>query len=152
MENHPKYYDRLFGLIMVILAITYGSLALQFQAPFGMPEVVGPKTFPLLIAFLLGLSGLWLVIKPQPGDIWPHGKMWLELLGIAVALVLFAFLLEKLGFIIAAVLCCSYISWRMGAKWYRAIIAAIIYCLVLYFLFDSLLQLSLPKGILAGIL
>ncbi len=152
-NTQPTYPDRLFGALMLILAISYGWLATQFQEMgFGPEEAVGPKTFPLIIAGILGVSGAWLIIKPQAGETWPSGKMWLELLFTVIVLIAFALLLEPLGFLPTAILCCGLISWRMGAKPLNAFLIAIVYCLGLYFLFDRLLDLALPAGILEGIL
>lgn len=142
--------DRIFGVLMVIAAITYGYLASQLDEPFGS-EGIHPSTFPYILAVILGLSGLWLAVKPQPGSTWPHGRLWLELVQNVAALILFAFLLERLGFLLSAILCAGFISWRMGAKLHTAYLAAIGYSLGLYLIFDRGLGLALPAGILGNL-
>lgn len=141
--------DRLFGLLMVILAITYFYLARQLPEPFGAEdEAIGPQGFPRILALLLGLPGLWLMIKPQPGVVWPGPRLAMELALNVVVLVLFALLLEPLGFLLTALLCCGFISWRMGARWPLAFGIAAAYSLGLYVLFDRGLDLALPAGVL----
>lgn len=143
--------DRIFGLLMVLFAITYGYFATQLPDAFGLDEGISPHTFPRILAVILGLSGFWLLLKPQPGETWPHGKLWLELVGNVLALTLFAFLLERLGFLLAAILCAGFISWRMGAKLSVAYALAVMYSLGLYLVFDKGLGLALPAGILGNL-
>lgn len=145
--NRSLFADRLFGILMVMLAITYACFAGQLDEPFG-DEGIHPGTFPYILSALLGLSGLWLAVKPQPGESWPHGKLWLELVMNVLILLLFAFLLERLGFVLSAILCAGFISWRMGAKLPVAYLAATGYALALYLIFDRGLGLALPSGIL----
>lgn len=148
--NRSLLSDRLFGILMVIMAITYAYLASQLDEPFG-DEGILPNTFPYILSIILGVSGLWLSVKPQPGESWPHGKLWLELIMNVAVLLLFAFLLERLGFLLAAILCAGFISWRMGAKLHTAYLTAIGYSLGLYLIFDRGLGLALPSGILGSL-
>lgn len=147
-----KLADRLFGLLIVIIAITYLYLTNHLPIPFGEDEAIGPRDFPYILGSLLGLPGLWLMVKPQPGEHWPNPRLWAELAGIVIVLVLFAMLLECLGFVATAVPCCAFISWRMGAKPHIAVLTAIGYATGLYLLFDRVLDLALPGGIFANLL
>ncbi|MBE2894333.1 tripartite tricarboxylate transporter TctB family protein [Spirabiliibacterium falconis] len=142
--------DRIFGLCMVLLALTYGYLALEFEQPFGAEETIGPRTFPTIIATVLTLAGLWLVIKPQANSEWARGKTWLSLLQVIMVLVIYALLLEPLGFIPTSLLCCGFLSWKMGAKPLSAFAIAAGYSTALYFLFNFVLELMLPSGMLGA--
>ncbi|MBE2898639.1 tripartite tricarboxylate transporter TctB family protein [Pasteurellaceae bacterium TAE3-ERU1] len=150
--GQTTFADRLFGLCMVLLALTYGYLGLEFEQPFGAHETIGPRTFPTIIAVLLGLSGLWLVIKPQESSGWARGKTWLLLLVVVLVLVVYALLLEPLGFIPTSLLCCGFLSYLMGAKPVSAFAIAAVYSTALYLLFNFVLELMLPAGILGGVL
>ena len=39
--------DRIFGILMLVLAVAYGWGAAQLPEPFGGAESVGPDTFPV---------------------------------------------------------------------------------------------------------
>ncbi|MBE2895335.1 tripartite tricarboxylate transporter TctB family protein [Pasteurellaceae bacterium HPA106] len=142
--------DRIFGLCMVLLALSYGYLGLEFEQPFGAHETIGPRTFPTIIAIILALAGLWLVIKPQENSDWAKGKTWFSLLLVISILIIYVILLEPLGFIPTSVLCCGLLSWQMGAKPFPAYLIATCYASALYLLFNVVLELMLPEGILGG--
>ncbi len=44
------FNDRIFGVLMIVLAVAYGWGATQLPEPFGGAEAVGPDTFPKLLA------------------------------------------------------------------------------------------------------
>ncbi len=140
--------DRLFGILMLLLAVAYGWEASQFPEPFGGAEVVGPETFPLLLAVVLGLSSLYLILRPDPDQPWPTSKILLDLAFVLLVLVIFAALLAPLGFVPATILMVSLLSWRMGASPLPALITGVGSAVVVYLLFNFVLELHLPAGIL----
>ncbi|MCM5705131.1 tripartite tricarboxylate transporter TctB family protein [Larsenimonas salina] len=143
-----KLNDRVFGLLMLVLAVAYYYGATQFPAPFGGMEAVGPDTFPKLLAVILGICSLYMMVKPDPDNAWPEGKTFLEL-GIAVAtLVVYAFLMEPLGFILSTTLAVGTLCWRMGARPSRAYLTGLISGAVVFVLFTYGLELPLPAGLL----
>ncbi|MFT2109958.1 tripartite tricarboxylate transporter TctB family protein [Marinomonas sp. 2405UD68-3] len=140
--------DRVFGMLMLILAFGYGWEATQFPEPFGGGESVGPETFPIILSFLLGISAIYLIIKPDIDEAWPAPRMLLELSVIALAILAFAWAIEPLGFIPAAVLMVSYLCWRMGAKPKQSIATGVITSVVMFVVFNNVLELALPLGLL----
>lgn len=140
--------DRVFGALMLVLAIVYGWEAAQFPEPFGGAESVGPETFPIILACLLGLSSVYLILRPDTDEAWPHWKMLFELFVVAAVILFFAWAIEVVGFILAAIVLVSYICWRMGAKPMSSLITATISSVVIFLLFNHLLELALPLGLL----
>lgn len=140
--------DRVFGMLMLILAFGYGWEATQFPEPFGGGESVGPETFPIILSFLLAISAIYMIIKPDPDEAWPASTMLLELSVVALAILAFAWAIEPLGFIPAAVLMVSYVCWRMGAKPRQSITTGVITSVVMFFVFNNVLELALPLGLL----
>ena len=94
-----KIGDRLLGLSLLVLALAYGWGSQQWPAPFGTHETVGPDTFPLLLAVALGITSLYLMVKPDPDNAWPNSRSALELLFAIGVLFAYAALIEVLGFI-----------------------------------------------------
>jgi putative tricarboxylic transport membrane protein len=65
---------------------------------------VGPKTFPIIIGLLLGVSSLVMVLSPDPKPHWPNLGRLVEIGGAVLVLVAYALALPSLGFVIATAL------------------------------------------------
>lgn len=140
--------DRLLGLGLMVLAVAYGWVAQQWPEPFGGAETVGPETFPTILAVVLVAGGIYLMIKPDPDAQWPLGKSALELVVSLLVLVVYAMLLEPLGFVISTTLAVGTLSWRMGANPRGAFVTGLISAVVVFALFNYGLSLNLPAGLL----
>ena len=140
--------DRILGLGLLVLAVAYGWVAQQWPEPFGGAEGVGPETFPTILSVVLVAGSLYLMVRPDPDTRWPVGKSLLELVIALVVLVVYALLLEPLGFVIATTFAVGTLSWRMGARPGRAFVTGLVSAVVVFVLFSYGLQLSLPTGLL----
>ncbi|GAB2794402.1 tripartite tricarboxylate transporter TctB family protein [Halomonas shantousis] len=141
--------DRIFGVLMLVLAVAYGWGAMQFPEPFGGSESVGPETFPKILAVILALSSLYLIVKPDTDNAWPVGRTALELVVAVVVLVAYTLLLEPLGFIVSTTLAVGTLCWRMGAAPVRAYVTGLVAGVVVFLLFTFALDLPLPMGLLS---
>jgi len=142
--------DRILGLCLLVLAVAYGWVAQQWPEPFGGTEGVGPETFPTMLALVLVVGSLYLMIKPDADTQWPVGKTALELVVSIIVLVVYALLLEPLGFVISTTLAVGALSWRMGAPAKSAFAIGLLSAVVVFGLFNYGLSLSLPTGLLGG--
>ena len=143
-----KFNDRVFGLIMLVIAVAYYYGATRFPVPFGGSEAVGPETFPKLLAVILAICSLYMIVKPDPDNHWPASRTFVEL-GIAVVtLIVYALLLEPLGFIVSTTLAVGTLCWRMGARPIKAYLTGLISGVVVFVLFTYGLELPLPLGLL----
>jgi len=140
--------DRLLGLSLLILALAYGWGAQQWPEPFGGSETVGPETFPTLLSIILALASLHMMIKPDPDAEWPPRKTLLELAMAILALFVYALLIEPIGFILTTLVCVAFLAWRMGAALKPALMISTLGAVVVYLLFNNLLDLPLPLGLL----
>ncbi|MHB0776429.1 tripartite tricarboxylate transporter TctB family protein [Halomonas sp. WWR20] len=140
--------DRIFGLLMFVLAVAYGWGATQFPEPFGGTEAVGPDTFPKLLAVVLALSSVYLIVRPDPSNAWPAGRTALEMVIAIAVLIAYTLLLEPLGFIVATTLAVGTLCWRMGARPMPAYLTGLIGGIVVFLLFNFALELPLPLGLL----
>ena len=141
--------DRILGLALLVLAVAYGWAAQQWPAPFGGHEAVGPETFPTILSVVLALSSCYLIAKPDPDTQWPWGRTAIELAMAVGILVAYALVLEPLGFIPATTIAVGTLCWRMGAGLKGAFATGLVSAVVVFFLFNNLLELSLPAGLLA---
>lgn len=139
--------DRLAGLVLLALAVAYGVTATGFQAMIGDP--LGPAVFPLVLAIPLGVLSLYLIARPDPEPDWARGRALLKQ-GLALAaFVAYAYLLEPLGFVVASVLAVAALGWLLGARLWQSAAGGLAIALVLFLLFNNLLGLPLPAGVLA---
>ena len=141
--------DRIFGVLMLALAVAYGWGATQFPVPFGGSETVGPDTFPTVIAVVLALSSLYLIVKPDPDNAWPKSRTALELIIAVLVLIAYTWLLDLLGFIIATLLAVGTLCWRMGAAPVRAYVTGGVAGIAVFAIFTYGLDLALPLGLLS---
>ena len=140
--------DRILGIGLLVLAVAYGWAAQQWPEPFGGAEAVGPETFPTILAVVLALSSLYLIVKPDPDTQWPWGRTAAELVLAIMILVLYALLMEPLGFVLATTSAVGALCWRMGARPLSAVLVGLVSAVVVYLTFNYGLSLALPAGLL----
>ena len=144
--EQPAVSDRLTGLALLALAVAYGVTAGGYQAMIGDP--LGPAVFPTALAIALGLLSLYLIVRPDPEPAWPLGRALLKQVLTLVAFVAYAYLLEPLGFLVSTFLAVVVLGWLLGARLWQAGAAGVAIAIVLFVLFDTLLSLPLPAGVL----
>jgi putative tricarboxylic transport membrane protein len=138
--------DRLTGLVLLALAVAYGVTASGYQAMIGDP--LGPAVFPVALAIPLGLLSLYLIARPDPEPDWPRGRALRKQALALVAFVAYAYLLEPLGFVVSTFLAVVVLGRLLGARLWQAAAAGAAIAVVLFVLFDTLLGLPLPAGVL----
>jgi len=139
--------DRIFGILMLLLASAYLWTARGFDPGF-MSDPLGPSTFPYLLGSVLVITALYLLIRPDTPAAWPAPLHLLQMGLVVVVLLAYAGLLEWLGFLIATTLAVTVLGWRLGARMRTAVLTGIGVSLAVYGLFDILLELPLPAGLL----
>ncbi len=143
--------DRIFGALMLVLAISYSWTARGFDPGF-MADPLGPSTFPYLLGSVLGITALYLLLRPDPAAVWPPLKNLLQMWLIVILLVAYVAFLEWLGFIVATLITVSVLGWRLGASPKVALLTGVGVAIGVYALFDVLLELPLPSGVLGRLL
>ncbi|WP_316862437.1 tripartite tricarboxylate transporter TctB family protein [uncultured Cohaesibacter sp.] len=137
--------DRIFGVVGLLLALLFAYSALLIEESF-LSDVVGPKTFPLIIAAILGLSSIAIIMKPDAEPSWPRLVQFAEIIAAVVAMVLYAIFLPEVGFVIATAIVSAYLTWRLGTTPIGSIIVGISISLGIYVIFHLAFGLSLAKG------
>jgi putative tricarboxylic transport membrane protein len=138
--------DRLTGLALLALAVAYGIAASGYQAMIGDP--LGPAVFPMALAIVLGGLSLYLIVRPDPEPDWPKLRALLKQVLTLVAFVAYAYLLEPLGFLVSTFVAVVVLGWLLGARLLQAGAAGVAIAAVLFVLFDTVLGLPLPAGVL----
>jgi putative tricarboxylic transport membrane protein len=143
--------DRVLGAVCVAASAAMAWAAQDYAAAISY-EPVGPRAFPLLLACGLGLSGLWLVLRPSAGAQAFRDVPWRPTALCAAAVLAYALLFQWLGFSLATALMALPIGMAFGGSWKQSMAGGAALGLVLYLLFDKLLDVVLPTGPLTALL
>jgi putative tricarboxylic transport membrane protein len=143
--------DRILGAVCIVMAAAMAWFAQAYAPPFSY-EPVGPRAFPRLLAGLMAVAGVWLVIKPSiVGN--PFAKGAVKLIAAsAVTVFVYALLFQILGFTLATALMAVPVGMAFGGSWKQSLLGGIGLGLGLFLLFDKLLDVVLPTGVLSFIL
>ncbi|MEZ5778055.1 MAG: tripartite tricarboxylate transporter TctB family protein [Paracoccaceae bacterium] len=137
--------DRIFGGIGFALAAFFIWQATRIQTSF-ISDPVGPKTFPIIIGLLLGVSSIAIILRPDEKPNWPPLGRLAEIGIAAVILLVYAYALPQAGFVISTALAAAFLSWRLGTRPLHAILSGIATSFGIYVVFHLILGLSLAKG------
>ncbi|WP_034383362.1 tripartite tricarboxylate transporter TctB family protein [Deinococcus sp. YIM 77859] len=147
------------GVTLLGLLLLLGSL----QIPFGINAVVGPRVFPLVVSIGMLSLGALLVVgalrgeRAEPAaeeDTDPDAPVHLGAAGIILGgFLLGAVLLPSLGFVLGTAIMYFSVALAFGERrWGRMVLVALAVSLVTYLVFTHGLGLSLPPGVLKGVL
>ena len=150
--------DRILGAVCVAIAGAMAWAAQGYAAEISY-EPVGPRAFPLLLATLMAIGGLWLLFKPARPSSDPEHRasgsnfaLLRPLLFVAAAVVVFAMLFQLLGFTLATALMAVPVGMAFGGSWWKSLLGGVGLGIGLFLLFDKLLDVVLPTGLLSFIL
>ena len=140
-----RFFWLALGLFVVIYSYTLGLGKLIDPGPGLLPFLLG------MIFFILSSVRLVTVIKSREAEESRQDKEKTErwrIILIVIALLIWAFVLESLGFIIATFILMILLYHAAGfTKWYMAVFWGLITVFVTYFVF-TYLGVRFPPGIL----
>ncbi len=142
--------DRIFGLVATLLALAFIAGATQVQTSF-LSDPVGPKMFPILIGIVGAISGMFMVLRPDPEPDWPGLRTFGALAIAVIVLVVYAFALKPLGFLLPTCLAAGLLSYQISPRPRMAALAGIGLSFGLFIIFKYALGLglvALPKGLI----
>lgn len=137
--------DRILGIAGVCLAAFYIWAATIIPKSF-MVDAIGPSTFPIIIGMILAICSVVFVLKPDPAPDWPSAGPLLEIAFAVSAMLVYAHLLPKLGFVVSTALATTYLTWRLGSKPLGSVVIGVGTSIGIYIVFRLILGLSLAKG------
>ena len=142
--------DRILGAVCVAVGAGMAWAARSYVAPISY-EPVEPNSFPMLMAGLLAVCGAWLVVKPSlRGTVMTRAQLKPFAMSV-LAVFIYAGLFELLGFTLATTVMALPVGMAFGGGWKKSLMGGIGIGLALYLLFDKLLDVVLPTGVLSFI-
>lgn len=147
--------QRIFAAVLLLACMGLSIIAWGYHAPYSY-EPVGPRAYPLLLLTIMGLGALYLLIKPagtsnEEGEP-PLDKHVISKVTVCVVLfILYAALFEVLGFVPSSVLFGIAMARLYAGTWLASIVSGLLLAVGLYFLFDRVLDVPLPLGMLSSL-
>lgn len=140
--------DRILGAVCVVASAGMAWAAFDYAAAISY-EPVGPRAFPLLLAGLMAISGLWLIVRPTLKAGVFDGVPLKQTALCALAVLIYALLFEVLGFVVATTVMAVPVGMVFGGTLRQSVMGGVGLGLGLFFLFDKLLDVVLPTGLLS---
>ena len=134
--------DRVTGVVLLLVAAVAWWLSHDYTSGFG--QTIGPGAFPRLVSVPLGLLSLYLIARPGVNQRWPERSALLRQLSLLVLLMVYAGLIQPLGFLPTALLTVTLMIRLFGASWRQALPFGLLLTLGLYLLFEFALGMPLP--------
>ncbi|GBU09421.1 membrane protein [Gammaproteobacteria bacterium] len=141
---------RYFALILLIISAVLMLIAKNFISPFNY-DPVGPRAYPLLLLILLSGCSLWLLFKPKISLPAIPKMLIIRAIICVIILLSYAFLFQPAGFILSSLLAIFSLGILFGGAPIYCALTGIIMSISLFILFDSILDVPLPLGILTFI-
>ncbi|HWO74506.1 MAG TPA: tripartite tricarboxylate transporter TctB family protein [Bacillus sp. (in: firmicutes)] len=142
--------NRVIGTILLLLSVYVWVTANAFPEATGVGP--GADFFPKLTAAVLGVLSILLVLKKENTEdpiFLVAGNQALKFVLGFLAMIVFVFLIEGIGFTITAVLFTAGWMWLMGIrKIVKLTIVSVFIGLLITLVFEQLLNVPIPHGIL----
>jgi putative tricarboxylic transport membrane protein len=143
------------NIIVAFFWIALGTLVCYGATRLGLGTVTEPGSgfifFWLgLILAMLSVADLAASLRGSEGIVQEMKEMnWVKIARVLLFLLLYAFLLERLGFVLTTFLLLSFLlGWIEQASWTRSLGVAAVAALGSFAVFELWLKIRLPKGIL----
>lgn len=141
--------DFYIGLGLLIFALVYFQQSFTILRGFASDRL-GPAFFPRMLALALAALALTLIVRAVMGRSDPSRPPAIRtkmLLVVLLSLGVYAAVMPLLGFRIATPLLLGGVIWALGLRaWPSLVGTAVGVTAVLWFVFDRLLHVLLPKG------
>lgn len=149
-------HDFLVAILVVLFAGAYLVGALMINEPNTSYSAVGPRFFPILIGAGMLLAGVWLgwqAWRKQQSSA-PNMESletmdWRSWGACVVVLLGYILVFETVGYLISTSVFLFLEARAFGSRaWVRDLIVSLALTALVYFFFNGLLKVGLPKGIL----
>lgn len=138
--------ERILGGILLLVSLSGIWLARSFEVTISY-EPVGPRAFPITVLILLGISAIALMFEKKSDTVWAPPAVLLRIGALFLVVLAYAWLFDKLGFILATSLMVIPAARFFGASWQQGIVGGVGLGAGLFVLFDRLLDVALPTGL-----
>jgi putative tricarboxylic transport membrane protein len=144
--------NRVFAVLLLILAVGMFAATLGFPPP-GQADDPGTATFPRMLAGALLALAVLQFLRPGEMEDLPRGGAAIRVSAIVALLLVYAVVLEPLGFMLATMLFLAVALVLAGARSLLSLtLIPVGVSFALFYVFNQLLSVSLPRAFLEGLL
>lgn len=152
--------DLIFGIATIVLNVFLRFVGVEkyIDEGYGNTFGVSPRTFPryvFIAGIVLGCILVFQAYKKYKKNDSTEKEVSFNLISLAILVnvILFVILIKPLGYPIANLILMIIMYWLSGGKsWKKCIILAIVFTVCSVLFFYTYLRLSIPMGILSGII
>lgn len=149
--------NRVSNVVAAIAVVALATIIIvqsQLIGEPGRPSDPGPGGYPTLLAVILIMVAIPLVFQRESGESWPSFKHGLGALAMLVGMTVYAQILGLVGYIIpTAVLIIFGIKVAdPKTSWVKSLLYSIVFSVLVFYVFYSILGVSLPRGDLERLL
>lgn len=138
--------DRKYSFAMLLLSIGYCLSALSLETDF---NPANEKYYPFVLSVAMVILSVAMMIWPsRHSATWPDRRNLAKIGTIFCAILVYSLVLHKVGFLICASVLMGLCMWVFEAKRKWIFPVSVIVAISFYLIFDRLLGLALPSGIL----
>lgn len=149
LPQDPAFYA---GLALVALSAGVAWHAVDLG--LGVMRSPGPGFVFFWTAVFLGALALRMMVKGlrsrvAVAPLW-RGLAWGKVVGVTVALIAYALLLERTGYLLTTGLFAAYLFALLAEtrrRWWAIVAGAVATAVVTYLVFDRAFSVQLPKGL-----
>ena len=139
--------SRLIGTAFLLFFMAYGFASQDILLDFWAEEdLFNARSFPILIAIGGSVLGLLLVLFPPEFKTSDHLVLNFELIGLVVLMLLYAGLLEQLGFVLATGLFLSAGFLILGERRPARLGLVTVTLTIGFYILMAALEIQLPQG------
>ena len=140
------------ALVLLVLSVTFLVNVFGIRSKDGL-DPAGPRFFPFIVCTAwVVLSVAYLIEswrRPASDGDASTGRSWFEPVGIGVLLIVYAFLVVPLGYLVATALLFFAAARVLGSRnTIRDAIVSVALVVLVYVAFTRFLDISLPEGVL----
>jgi putative tricarboxylic transport membrane protein len=146
--------DRIGGAFWLLFAIL--TLTESYHLGLGNLQKPASGLFPFVAACFLGALSIIVFLSAQfekrktEEKIWPNLQRWPKVALVFMILIIYAFTLEKIGFLLATFLVILILLKAIEPQpWIKSIVFSLLVAVGSYTLFAVWLQVPLPSGFLS---
>ncbi|MCB1497342.1 MAG: tripartite tricarboxylate transporter TctB family protein [Bauldia sp.] len=137
--------DRVFGVVCILLAAFFIWQATEIETGF-IVDPLGPSAFPIIVGVVLGVGGIYPIVRPDPAPDWPAPARLLEIVFAVAVMIAYAMVLPRIGFVVATAVAAGLLGWRLGSGPVAAAVGGVAIAVGIYVVFHLILGLSLARG------
>jgi putative tricarboxylic transport membrane protein len=147
VKKTGDFLGSLFGIFLGI-AVLVGSIRLHIGTPMEPQPGFFPFVAGVILVVLCGILLIKALLGRSPGGE-AFGELWRPGI-LIIGLFIYSVVLDLLGYVIATIILSAIILRVLDTKtWWKLAVISLVLSIGTYLLFDRVLDVSLPGGILA---